>query len=321
LAETSKAQFEEIGAVKIKEGDNLWKLSEKSIRANPEAFGLDPKDPRFKGKMNQKIAEILHDFAKRNGLAYKQLDTIFSDDSFSFKKDAATGSVYIDDYKGKAFGGKFREIGFPSGDIEASQQIETLEGGKIPENPGSRGGGAVIDQHQPARIARGIAVEDDPQVRAADERLKAAQERSAQAVQNEQEWKAVRPHLEAENAAETMKTNVRIYGDTRGKLGRIFEKAGINQSALEKPMSDFDKIVGKGYSAKDPLEFQAVDSSNDAVKDLQKLKAIISPYNKSGYETIDDCLRKAMMDTTVGRSGVSNATLAQTLVSRLITNK
>ncbi len=313
--ETPRPKFEEIAVVKIKAGGNMWASIENNIKANPSAYGLDPNSPSFTKDMHRMTQQMLDEFASRKGMSYEQLDQIArtkirAGDSFKIIHDPTTRDIYIDDFHGKAFGADVS----PSG-AGAAQEVAPGKAGATVENMKPKTSAAVEDaakpksgaaaEHQPAG-KRGMELPEE--IQAMQDR---AQAKWQDAVQAEQKWRAKRPEIAAENAKEMVIANNRLYLSTRGLLDRIVQDAGIGKKAAfwGQPISRFSDLVGtENYIASDVLDQDAVEKMNLSSDKLRELHKILKRYSVHGGETIDECLRKAIMDPKpvgAGRSGAS----------------
>lgn len=286
--EIAKPQFEEIDSVKIKTGGSMWKGIENSIRANPEAYHLDSKDPNFRKIMNGKIAEMLHTFADKKGLSYEQLDKVFADDTFKLMHDSITGKFYLDDYQGKAFGGDV------SRDGAGAVQENVPSKGSVPVEHTRPRTGAV--DHQPSR-GGGKTMQYDSDTPA----QKIAKEHYAQAVQNQENLNRVHAEQAAYEAAETAKNNSILYIKTRGLANLIVNEAGVGNRAnfWEHSMDNWKNLLGSEYQISQDVQFNdATNKTNISLNKLRSLYPILEKYHRQGIESIGDCLKEAVKNPT-----------------------
>lgn len=281
--EIQKPQFEDV-PVKIKAGGNMWASIESKIKANPSAYGLDKTDPQFKAKMNGRIAEMLHDFADKKGISYKQLDKVFEGDNFKIKHDMA-GNPYLDDFQGKAFGGNVSQA--------APLEENTLNKPKLaPENTVKPRASAV--DHQPTRSA-GKTMKYEPDT---PEQIK-AKTRWAQAVQNEENLARIKAEFGSQLEQAGDAAHLKQFVATRGLLNRIVEETGVGSRAnfWDQPMNSWSKMLGSEFHvSQDVLHNDATDKTNISLDKLRKLYPILRKYQTNGAESIGECLFKAMKD-------------------------
>jgi hypothetical protein len=283
-------QIEEISSVKIRPGGTMWGGIESKIKANPSAFGLDPKDPNFTKNMHRMTQQLLDEFAYRKGMSYEELDQIartkvMAGDSFKLMYDPSTEELSIDDFHGKAFGSDIQTGG-------AARDISSLEGGKLePENAKS---GASTTEHQPSRGSRTKL----PNEILENERI--AKEDFAKADQYQKDIRAYNAKEAVRLESVSSAADTRLFLSTRGLLNQLVNGAGVGDKAnfWQHSMNDWEKLLGsENYIAQD---IQLADETRIVSFDkLKKLLPILEPYHRRGIESIGDCLREAVKNPKV----------------------
>ncbi len=286
VPEIAKPKFEDI-PVRIKAGGNMWASIENNIKANPSAYGLDQTDPNFKTNMNGKISEMLHDFAKKNGLSYKQLDKVFEGDNFKIGHDA-TGKPYLYDFHGKAFGADVSHGG-------AGATVQEIASNKpqIAHEPTVKHG-AGMAEHQPSRGGQAnVPDELIPQ-------QKIAQDYRSNLAQADQELNARHPEEVATNARDLAFANDRLYLSTRGLVNQLVNGAGVGDRAnfWSHSMNSWKNLLGSEYQISQDVQFNdATEKMNISLEKLRSLYPILEKYHRQGIESIGDCLKEAVKNT------------------------
>jgi hypothetical protein len=287
------AKIQEIAAVKIKAGGSMWKGIENNIRENPTAYDLDPNDPGFKKAMNGKISEMLHDFAKKNGLSYKQLDKVFEGDNFKIGHDA-TGKPYLYDFHGKAFGGNVpsggavHEIAPSKGNIPVEDVKPNAD--VAPEDAVKPRTGAVDHQRG------GGKMKFPPEVEALEGKAQASAARALESQQYADNLKAQGAH----EATKLAQINSRLYLSTRGLVNQLVNGAGVGDRAnfWSHSMDDWKNLLGSEYQISQDVQFNdATNNTNINLDKLRELYPILEKYHRQGIESIGDCLKAAVKNS------------------------
>lgn len=297
----------EIPPVKIGAGGTMWGSIENSIKANPGAYGLDPEDANFTEDMRKMTKTMLDEFASRKGLSYEQLDQIArtklrAGDSFKIVWNPSNDDIYIDDFSGKAFGADVAQA-------EALvQEVAGSKAGVAPEEMKPKAGAGVAEQ-QPSRV-RGAGRYKLPEDILEQERI--AKENWAKAsryAEDVAKWKAeAGPQIEQMGKA----AGLQQYLSTRGLFNQIVKDATVGERAnfWAQPISEWDKLLGaENYIESDVSDKNAVAKLNSNKKILKKLYPILKMYTVHGGESVDECLRKAITDSTPVRGGQTGASV------------
>jgi len=292
----AKPKLEEIATVKIKAGGNMWASIESKIKADPLAYGLDKTDPNFKTNMNGKISGMLHDFAKKNGLSYKQLDKVFEGDNFKIGHDAA-GKPYLYDYQGKAFGGHVsgavQEVSPSKHGVSAVEDVKPKVSVAAEDATRPRAGAAA--EQQPTRARGGGKIKFSPEIEEMDRKAAASGARALESQQYADSLKAQSPLNEKQYAL----AHIQQVNATGSLLKRVFEGAGVSEyvDVLKKPMSEWKNLFGPEYQISQEVRLNdATDKVNLNLEKLKELYPILRQYQTRGVESIGECLFKAMKD-------------------------
>lgn len=286
-SEIAKPQFEEIASVKVKAGGTMWGSIENNIRANPSAYGLDPRDPDFTKDMHRMTKQMLDEFASRKGLSYEQLDQmartkVRAGDTFKIIHDPSAGDLYLDDYHGKAFGADVAQVDSPV------QEVEISKPKVAPEELRTKTGPAEYPAQKSASQIRGMEELD------ANQRL--AQQKYARAVQAEKDLAILHERQAAHLKNVGREAHLRQVLATRGLLNRIVEGAGIgnNVSFWEGSALEWhDQIVGKENYI--PQDVQMADEVKKLNLNLGRLRELFLKLGKPELgQSMGDYLKKAM---------------------------
>jgi len=285
--EITKAQFEEIAAPKIGEGGTMWGSIEKSIQANPSAYGLDPNDPGFTKDMRRMTKQMLDEFASRKGMTYEELDQLARmkvrpGDTLKIVYNPGAEELHLE-YEGKAFGA----------DVSQAAPTEGISSGRpqvAPEEMKVKTGEAEYPAQKSASQIKGMEEIE------ADYRKDLADRGYARAVRAEKDLSILHERQAAHLENVGQETNLRQMLATRGLLNRVIEGAGIgnNVSFWEgSALNWYDQVVNKeNYIVGDIHRADIVEKLN---LNLEKLRELFLKLNKPEIgQSMNDYLKKAM---------------------------
>jgi hypothetical protein len=300
----------EVGYSRVGSGGGIERSAKEIVKAHAKDFGLDPNDPHFNTKAGKEAHELAKGLAEKYGMTYKHLNEIASHkvqvgDEIRIYKDPLTGKFDLtyngaafnkELSAGKVFGGNTKEIGLPSGDIEASQQIDSLEGGKLA--PEGAGGAAAVEdmpkRTDSMRIRGGGSTQIPEEILEQERVAKENWTKATDYADKVAKWKAeVGPQLEQMGS----RTTERQFLGMRGLLNQIVQDANIGKRAdfWNQPIGNWKNLVpAENYI--DSNHPHATDKINDSFDSLRKLYLILNPYKTSSGDTINECLLRAMKD-------------------------
>lgn len=327
-----------LGFDDVKRGGGIEKSAQAIMRQDPEQFGFDPKDPKLNAKIGQKAHLLARDMAKNMGFEGKEgleefnkiaSQRVQEGDQISlFRKPSGELGM---EYSGSAFGEVSAPGAIPETEISASKASgiasaeEIAGGGKAgvaPEEMKPKAGAGVAEQ-QPSRV-RGAGKMKLPDEILENERI--AKENFAKAsryAEDVAKWKA-----EAGPQIEQMRIKAALaqVGPTRGLLNNIVTEAGIGRKGYfwGQPISKFNDLVGENLFAGEASEPDAVGKINSNKDKLRRLYEILKEYSVHGGETMDECLRKALLNSTPiieGKRGESVGSRILQLINQKVLGK
>lgn len=313
----SELANKELGYNKIGQGGGIEKSAKAIIKANPREFGLDPNDPQLNTKAGKEAHKLARGLAEKYGMTYKELNKIASHnvqpgDEVRIFKDPATGKLNLT-YNGAAFDNALSpdnvrganvtpQGGSPVAPAEeavsARPKLVPAEETNRPklmtaeEYNRSRAGGTAAD-HRPSRGAGKVP----PEIEEWEKRAKA---RYAEAVDYEKRLGEFHKEQSVDIENQSRAAHLQQYQATSSLIRRVFEGAGVSEYAdvLKRPMSEWDSIVKpENYIAHDVMQAGESSKLNLNLENLRKLRPILEKYNTSGFDSIGECLFKAMKDS------------------------
>jgi len=257
----------ELGVSKIYSGGGIERSAQDIIKANPKAFGLNPDEPGFKGKVGEKAHELAEGLAKKLGFegkgGFQRFNEIVSHkvqkgEVIKIFKDSATGKFNLT-YNGKAFGN-----GVFTGDVPHSD-ANVSRGGAAQEIAPSKPKIAVdevkaktgVVDHQPSR---GAGKKPDWMKPYDEEIARSKKNFDFYNVESQKAHDALRASQEMSLRDSAKLSRITDLIHNRGSFARIF---GVEHMDWDKPADDF--ISGhKGVVSQFP--------ENQTWKDLQEIK-------------------------------------------------
>jgi hypothetical protein len=299
-AQVAEPGIREIGFHEVEEGGGIEKSAKAIIKANPEAFGLDPDDPKLNTKAGQEAHKLARGLADKYGMTYKDLNEIASHkvqpgDQIRIFQDPLNGKWNLT-YNGAAFDNALSPDNIPDvphGGAGAAQEIAPTKAGMTvddvkpkasvaPEDATRPRAGAAAEQ-QPTRARGGGKMNFPPEVEELDRKAQASAARALESQQYADNLREQSVGSEAVYSAATSKAHLA----TRGLWENVFRDAGFskrgnvwNRSALE--------IYGqlKQYIAHD------VTSPDPTNENMARLGGLFKAFGKPPVGmSMDDYLR------------------------------